>query len=97
MSEEDDETAYKRFREVHNRSSTGDQLTYQQRLENFRKFRAAVEQHNSRSDVSWTAVITKPLAHCPRTRSRIAPPTSIIAVERVAVEGLPLSWHMIGS
>ncbi|CAK9093287.1 Probable cysteine protease RD21B [Durusdinium trenchii] len=55
----DDETAYKRFREVHNRSSTGDQLTYQQRLENFRKFRAAVEQHNSRSDVSWTAVITK--------------------------------------
>lgn len=59
LSQEDDESAYKRFREEHNRSSSGDALSYQQRLENFRRFRAAVEQHNARSDVSWTAVINR--------------------------------------
>lgn len=36
LSQEDDETAYKRFREEHNRTSTGDQLSYEQRLANFR-------------------------------------------------------------
>mmetsp|Transcript_93160 Transcript_93160/g.221613 ORF Transcript_93160/g.221613 Transcript_93160/m.221613 type:complete len:372 (-) Transcript_93160:150-1265(-) len=59
MSTEDDETAYKRFRETHNRSTMGDMLSYEQRLSNFRRFRAAVERHNSRADVSWTAVINK--------------------------------------
>mmetsp|Transcript_34733 Transcript_34733/g.55613 ORF Transcript_34733/g.55613 Transcript_34733/m.55613 type:complete len:377 (+) Transcript_34733:57-1187(+) len=59
LSQEDDETAYKRFREEHNRTSTGDQLSYQQRLANFRRFRAAVEEHNARPDVSWTAVINQ--------------------------------------
>lgn len=59
LSQEDDETAYKRFREEHNRTSTGDQLGYEQRLANFRRFRAAVEEHNARPDVSWTAVINR--------------------------------------
>ncbi|CAL1170382.1 unnamed protein product [Cladocopium goreaui] len=59
LSQEDDETAYKRFREEHNRTSTGDQLSYEQRLANFRRFRAAVEEHNARPDVSWTAVINR--------------------------------------
>ncbi|CAE7570858.1 SEN102 [Symbiodinium natans] len=55
-SEEDHEAAYKQFRQEFNRSRD-DRVSYEERLAHFKRFRAAVAQHNARPDASWSAVV----------------------------------------
>eukprot|EP00439_Symbiodinium_sp_Y106_P032978 s2136_g3.t4 len=58
VSEEaqDDEAAYKQFRQEFNRTAD-DSIAYMERLAHFRRFRAAVARHNARPDASWRAVV----------------------------------------
>ncbi|OLQ02775.1 Thiol protease [Symbiodinium microadriaticum] len=55
-SEEDDEAAYKQFRQEFNRTAD-DSIAYMERLAHFRRFRNAVARHNARTDASWRAVV----------------------------------------
>lgn len=55
-SEEDDEAAYKQFRQEFNRTAD-DSIAYMERLAHFRRFRNAVARHNARPDASWRAVV----------------------------------------